>query len=198
MQQRREYETFFFFLFCFVFLIGSEDEAKTSGEHFKENSPLQWLWESNCTHIRTHISEPVQKNIYRQCTRGYIYIYIFHLDYLQEKGSPFLRKYKYSNFSIFCRFLSSTDVDAELSCVAEPKHQFCTQTCDKTKQFYLTCTYPLDHTHRHTHYMANNHIVIKCTSKLQCSRKFEHTALVAAEKFLNKTKQKIRLAQLRT
>lgn len=60
---------------------------------------------SGCTHIRTHISEPVQKNIYRQCTRGYIYIYIFHLDYLQEKGSPFLRKYKYSNFSIFCQAL---------------------------------------------------------------------------------------------
>lgn len=95
---------FFFSLFVLFFLNGSEDEAETSGEHFKENSPLQWLWESNCTHIRTHISEPVQKNIYRQCTRGYIYIYIFHLDYLQEKGSPFLRKYKYSNFSIFCRF----------------------------------------------------------------------------------------------
>lgn len=178
---------FFFLLFCFAFLNGSEDEAETSGEHFKENSPLQWLWESNCTHI----SEPVQKNIYRQCTRGYIYIYIFHLDHLQEKGSPFLRKYKYSNFSIFCQALMwMQNYPALLSPSISSARRHV------TKQFYLTCTYPLDHTHRHTHYMANNHIVIKCTSKLQCSRKFEHTALVAAEKFLNKTKQN--LAQLRT
>lgn len=78
---------FFPFLFC-VFKMAQRMKQRLV-VNTKENSPLQWLWESNCTHIRTHISEPVQKNIYRQCTRGYIYIYIFHLDYLQEKGSPF-------------------------------------------------------------------------------------------------------------
>lgn len=54
-------------------------------------SPLRPL-ESNYTRIRTHTSDPVQKNIYRQCTRGYIYIYLFYLDYLQErKRQPFLK-----------------------------------------------------------------------------------------------------------
>lgn len=139
---------FFPFLFC-VFKMAQRMKQRLV-VNTKENSPLQWLWESNCTHIRTHISEPVQKNIYRQCTRGYIYIYIFHLDYLQEKGSPFWENINIPTFLFFVVFLSSTDVDAELSCVAEPKHQFCTQTCDKTKQFWHAHTPWTIHTDIHT------------------------------------------------
>lgn len=120
------------------------------------HSPLHWPLDSNYTHIRTHTSDPVQKNIYRQCTRGYIHIYIFHLDYLQErKRQPFLRKYKDSNFSLFCEAL----ILMQNSCVAEPEHQFCTQTHNKTTLPDMHV--PLEHTHGHTHYMADNHIFIQ-------------------------------------
>lgn len=45
---------------------------------------------------------------------------------------------------------------------------------------------PLEHTHIHTHYMANNHIFIQIHSKLQCSTKFEQMVPVAAGKLKKK------------
>lgn len=132
------------------------------------HSPLRWPLESNYTHIRAHTSDPVQKNIYRQCTRGYIHIYIFHLDHLQErKRQPFLRKYKDSNFSLFCEAL----ILMQNSCVAEPEHQFRTQTRNKT--ILSDMHVPLEHTHMdiHTTWPTTTYSY-KYTSKLRCSTKF--------------------------
>lgn len=119
------------------------------------HSSLRWPLESNYTHIRTHTSDPVQKNIYRQCTRGYIYIYIFHLDYLQErKRQPFLRKYKDSNFSLFCEAL----ILMQNSCTAEPKHQFCTQTRNKTNNPIWHARTPGTYTHTYALHGQQSHI----------------------------------------
>lgn len=122
------------------------------------HSPLQWPWESNYTRIRTNTSDPVQKNIYRQCTRGYIHIYIFHFNYLhkREKGSPFWENIKIPTFLFFqkhwfgCRTLASLSPSIN----SARRHV--------TKQTVLSDMHvPLEHTHEHTRYMANNHIFIQ-------------------------------------
>lgn len=51
-----------------------EDDAETRRRQTKGETPPSRV--NQITHIRTHISDPVQINIYRQCTRGYIYLYI--------------------------------------------------------------------------------------------------------------------------
>lgn len=127
------------------------------------HSPLCWPLESNYIHIRTHTKDPVKKNIYRQCTRGYIHIYIFHLDYLQErKRQPFLRKYKDSIFSLFCEALILMQ-----NSVAEPEHQICTQTHNKTVLSDMHVHH--EHTARHARMHAPTKHSYKYTSKPQCS-----------------------------
>lgn len=165
-------------------LNGSEDEAETRGKHSQENLSfisMLTLGIKLHTHPHTHIhtSDPVQKNIYRQCTRGYIYIYIVHLDYLQErKRQPFLRKYKDSNFSLFCEAL----ILMQNSCTAEPEHQFCTQTRDKTNNSIWHARTPSNiHTYIRTTWPTTTYSY-KYTSKLQCSTKFEQMVPVAAGK----------------
>lgn len=130
---------------------GSEDEAETCGKHSQEDlsftSTLTLeIKPSTHSYKHTHTSDPVQKNIYRQCTRGYIYIYIFHLDYLQErKGSPFGGNRKIET-SLLCEAL----IWMQNPCVVEPEHQ--SAHGHVPKQTFLSDMHvPLKHTHGHTH-----------------------------------------------
>lgn len=70
------------------FINCSEDERQVAST--QENSvgfvnPSQPLQPLNQIHVHTQTSNPVQKNIYRQCTRGYIHIYFF----TEKKRQPF-------------------------------------------------------------------------------------------------------------
>lgn len=150
------------------------------------HSPPHWPLKSNytlthiCTHARTHTSDPVQKNIYRQCTRGYIHIYIFHLDYLQErkKGSPFWENIKIPTFLFFVKhwFWCRTPASLSLSVSSARRHVTkYKQTNDPDMHV------PLEHTHIHTLHGQQPHSY-KHGGKLRCSTKFEHMVPVAARK----------------
>lgn len=88
---------------------GSEDEAETGDKLSQENLSLTstlTLGIKLHTHPHTHThtsSDPVQKNIYRRCTKGYIHIYIFYLDYLQESKAALFENIKIPTFLFFVK-----------------------------------------------------------------------------------------------
>lgn len=82
---------------------GSEDEAETGDKLSQENLSLTSTPTLGIKlHTHTH-SDPVQKNIYRQCTKGYIHIYIFYLDYLQESKAALFENIKIPTFLFFVK-----------------------------------------------------------------------------------------------